>query len=345
MKAVLKDIQKFLCALALCLTLVLTGACPVGAKGSKLVALTFDDGPGRYTEQLLDGLKERGAKVTFFTTGVNGSVCGLTNQPQALEREIAEGHEVANHTYNHVLGLPDKSAKKIRSEVQKVDDLITKAYGTEYKYLVRIPGGEYSDKIKDNVASPLILWSVDTEDWRTRDAAKVYNAIVKQASDGDIILCHDIYETTVQGALKAITTLQKRGYEFVTVSELMRRKGVSMEDGVRYYGAMKKKTIYGAYEAPGILSDDGTVTLSYKDQGAKLTLLYTTDGSDPVRTSQAYTEPFKVTEDCTVKVMGVDAYGTLTPVAEAEVKRPLTFWEKLGRKLNNVWSSFTSLFK
>ena len=224
----MKIITRFLSAvLALCL---LTSLClPARAAGTqdcgaKLLAITFDDGPGKYTGALLDGLAERGVHATFFVNGVNAS-----GWPETLKRIVNEGHQLANHTYNHK-NLNTCSAQTVAYEISAVQALITAAGGDENAY-IRAPYGNANKTVKSVVTAPLIYWSVDPEDWKYRNAETVRSNIESGVFDGAIILVHDIYKTSVDGALAAIDDLMAEGYEFVTVKDLLLRRGVSFEIG------------------------------------------------------------------------------------------------------------------
>ena len=207
-------------ALALLFSTVSTGF--FGMEGAaaepKLLAFTFDDGPSYNTPALLDGLKERGAAVTFFMTGVNGS-SGIANQESLLDRMRDEGHQLANHTYSHIMPFDTQSAATISSQVGRVEELLFQHMGGSYTDMVRTPGGATGGLVKSTVPAPIITWSVDTLDWKYHNANTVYNNILSDAYDGAIVLLHDLYSTSVQGVLRAMDTLKSQGYEFVTVSE------------------------------------------------------------------------------------------------------------------------------
>lgn len=321
--------KKRLSALLLALTLLIpclplaaaADDTPVAANTSaKLIAFTFDDGPSSYTSTLLDGLKARGAKATFFMNGVNGSH-GIVNHASLLTRMRDEGHQLANHTYQHLLPFDSYGASTISSEVSRVESLLFERMGGAYTDMVRTPGGATGGAVKSAVAAPIILWSVDPLDWKYRNADTVYNNIVSRAHDGAIVLVHDIYQTSVQGALRAIDTLKAQGYEFVTVAELLRRRGVTPQNGVVYTSAANKGTNLPAYTAPTISSTPGengvTVTFSTADTG--LTLYYTTSTATPHLGSTKYTGPITITKDTTFTVIGIDKYGTRTPVTTKTV--------------------------
>lgn len=163
---------------------------------------------------LLDGLAERGVHATFFVNGVNAS-----GWPETLRRIVREGHQLANHTYNHK-NLNTCSAKTVQAEIDAVQTLITAAGGDENAY-IRAPYGNANKTVRSVVRAPLIYWSVDPEDWKYRDSETVRQNIEAGVFDGAIILVHDIYRTSVDGALAAIDDLLAEGYEFVTVQELL----------------------------------------------------------------------------------------------------------------------------
>ena len=230
----MRSIHKLL-SLLLVLLLLAALVLPAGAAqpqdcGAKLLAITFDDGPGPYTAGLLDELAARGVKATFFVSGYRAA-----NYPETLKRIVDEGHQLANHTYNHA-NLNTLSAAKVRKEISSVQELITAAGGDDPAY-IRPPYGNANQTVRSNVSVPLINWAVDPLDWKYRNADTVCNNIVSGAYDGAIILVHDIHKTSVPGALAAIDELLDEGYEFVTVKDLFKRRGVTPEAGKVYYDA------------------------------------------------------------------------------------------------------------
>ena len=218
----MKRILSLLLALVLVLTIVPVVPLKAEAKtGGKLVALTFDDGPSsKYTAQLLDGLKERGVPVTFFMLGENAA-----SNRKLVKRAYEEGHEIACHTWDHP-NLTKCSDSKIKKQMEDTFEELDRACGDEADYLVRPPYGSTNAHVRSLIANPLIYWSVDSEDWSLLNTEKVRKKIVAESYDGCIILCHDIHKTTIPAALQAIDDLMDLGYEFVTVSELYRRRGV-----------------------------------------------------------------------------------------------------------------------
>lgn len=257
------------------------------SKGGKLIALTFDDGPSGYTKSLLDGLAKRNAKATFFLVG------NRINTYSATARRIFdEGHQIAQHTYDHPT-LTTQTDSQVAWQVQHTDQLIDKALGTDLDYLLRPPYGDCNSRVLSLIGCPAVMWSLDSLDWQLLNAEKVRDRIVSQAFDGAVVLVHDIHSTSIPGALMAIDILQKQGYEFVTVSELYRRRGVELQNGCRYYSCKPNGTDLGPIEAPLISATPvyGGYEISLEAQkGTKI--YYSVDGSTP---SMLYTGKFNLT--------------------------------------------------
>ena len=216
-------------------------------EGDKYIALTFDDGPtgneGGRTERLLDGLKERGAHATFFLCGYR-----VNDFNSMMDRYLAEGHEVGNHSRDHKVYTTQTDDGGYEQTSSNND--IIRSYLREDPTVMRPPGGAHNKTVRKamrELGLPIILWNVDTLDWRDRDADTVKQRIVDGAEDGAIVLEHDLYETTVDGVLDAIDELQEQGYAFVTVSELAQIKGVQLEPG-RVYSDFTDETLYGDEE-------------------------------------------------------------------------------------------------
>ena len=175
------------------------------------IAITFDDGPSpAWTPQLLDGLKERNVKATFFLIGENAK-----NNPELVKREAEEGHLIGNHTYHHVeiTRVPDETAQE---EILMTNEVITGITGEEVSYM-RPPFGVW----QKNLDVMPVLWTIDPLDWTTDNEDEIINKVVTQAGENDIILLHDCYESSVNAALRIVDILQKEGFEFVTVDELI----------------------------------------------------------------------------------------------------------------------------
>mgnify|MGYP004664514843 FL=1 len=194
----------------------------------KYVALTFDDGPSpRCTPQLLDGLKARDVRATFFVVG-----CQVEKDPDIVVRMAAEGHQVGNHSYDHK-ELDKLSVREAAEDMEKNDALLHRLLGAG-DYWVRPPYGLLSESERQALAVPVIGWSLDTEDWKSKNTEKILDILYRQVSDGDIILLHDRYLNSVSAALQAIDHLQQQGYRFVTVSELLALRGIEAAPGVTY---------------------------------------------------------------------------------------------------------------
>ena len=185
----------------------------------KEIAITFDDGPHKTnTPQLLDILKQRGIRATFFVVGQNA-----TEYPDILKRIVAEGHELANHSYTHPV-LASMSQSAVHEQLDKTHQAVLKATGVSMK-LLRPPYGALSEPQRRTVNSEfgykVILWSVDPLDWKVRDAARVQNEIVSHTQAGSIVLAHDIHKSTVDAMPETLDKLTEKGFKFVTVSELL----------------------------------------------------------------------------------------------------------------------------
>jgi len=206
----------------------ITASCKVKVPGTKQVALTFDDGPSTHTARLLDYLETTDAKVTFFMVGNR-----MNSYKASVKRMAKQGHELGYHSWDHY-NQTKRSSSQISSEFKKANKILKDLTGQEFT-VWRTPGGAFNDRVLDCVPVPHIFWSSSTQDWRTRNATKVYNAILDQAKDGAIILLHDLHGTTVDGAIRAMKKLEKEGYEFVTVTELLSRNGKPPKPSTNYY--------------------------------------------------------------------------------------------------------------
>lgn len=183
--------------------------------GGKKIALTFDDGPHPYyTEQLLEGLKERNVKVTFFITGQN-----VEAYPEIVKEIYAEGHLIGNHTYSHIQ-LTSKNEESFKQEIVRTNEAIKEVTGQDTIY-VRPPYGSWNKEFEKELNMFPVLWTVDPLDWCSSDASRIVRSVCSKAKENDIILMHDQYKTTVTAALKIVDELTKKGYEFVTVDELL----------------------------------------------------------------------------------------------------------------------------
>ena len=179
------------------------------------IALTFDDGPHSvFTGQLLDGLKEKGVVATFFLLG-----CNIDGNEDIVARMQADGHLIGNHTDSHVqLTLLDSNAagKEISATNMKIFNIT--GHVPEY---IRPPFGCWNDSIAADIDMMAVLWDIDPLDWKGKDTERIVSYICHNAKDGDIILLHDVYKTSVEAALEVVDYFKERGFEFVTVDELL----------------------------------------------------------------------------------------------------------------------------
>lgn len=199
-------------------------------KNKKLIAFTFDDGPNNNTTKiLLDGLEEYDAKVTFFVLGSR-----VSYNEEILKRAYKEGNEIGSHTYSH-RNLLKLSDEELKSEINNTNKSIKNILGINPK-LIRPPYGNINTHIKQLTMMHTICWDIDSNDWRYKDRYKIMNEIVKHAHDGAIVLVHDIYKESVLGSLLAMKELKKEGYEFVTISEMIKLKNIVLDYDTTYYG-------------------------------------------------------------------------------------------------------------
>lgn len=197
----------------------------------KMIALTFDDGPssGGSSKKIVDILEKYDAKATFFMVGANAEA-----NPKDVKRKAKLGMEIGTHTYDHSHYGDEVTAK----DIKKANKAITKITG-KAPTAFRSPGGITTDNIlsvcKDE-NTPVYFWSIDTADWQTRDADTTYKRVVRNAEDGDIVLMHEIYDSTADALEKIVKRLQKDGFKLVTCSQLIKAKtGESPKAGVEYF--------------------------------------------------------------------------------------------------------------
>ncbi|MDE7416215.1 MAG: polysaccharide deacetylase family protein [Lachnospiraceae bacterium] len=182
---------------------------------ARRVALTFDDGPHPvYTEQLLDGLKERGVKATFFVTGEHAEL-----HPEIIKRMAEEGHLVGNHTYSHIQ-LTQNNRETYKEELIKTNEILKEITGQEVQY-VRPPYGSWDKSFEQELNMFPVLWSVDPMDWCSENVSRITEKVVSKVKENDIILMHDYYDTSVAAALRVVDKLMDEGYTFVTVEEIL----------------------------------------------------------------------------------------------------------------------------
>ena len=192
-----------------------------------MVALTFDDGPGKRTGELLACLEEYHAHATFFMQGKN-----VPGYAEEVKKMLETGCELGNHSYDHAdLGKADEA--KIKSEIGDTNENLKQITG-QGATVMRPPYGSISSELREYAEMPMILWNIDTLDWKTRNAQSTIDNVMGSVKDGDIILMHDIHTESVDAAMELIPKLQEAGYQLVTVTELAAAKGITLEDGEKY---------------------------------------------------------------------------------------------------------------
>ena len=196
-------------------------------KSKKMIALTFDDGPNYNTSKVIDVLNKYDIKATFFVLGSRA-----INNKDILKKMADSGMEIGNHTYNHLL-LTKYDENKIRSEIEDTSEVIYSATKKRPK-LLRPSCGSVNNKIKKVANMPIIIWDIDTLDWKYHNSKRITSRVVNKVRDGDIILMHDIYSASLNALSNIIPILQDNGYEFVTIDELFYYKGISLENGKVY---------------------------------------------------------------------------------------------------------------
>lgn len=206
---------------------------PTSAEGpdpsKPMVALTFDDGPyGPVTNRILAKLEENGGRATFFVVGNR-----VKTYASSVQRAVNDGCQIGNHTYDHKNLLTKLTTVQIQKQIHDTDVAVA-YYAGSAPVIARPVGGAVNDVVRAAVGKPMINWSIDTLDWKSKNAASVQSKVLDHVQDGDIILMHDLYKSTADACDVIIPELTKRGYQLVTVSELAAAKGVSMESGKVY---------------------------------------------------------------------------------------------------------------
>ena len=182
-----------------------------------VVALTFDDGPNASsTPILLDGLKERKVRATFFLIGENVE---KDENEKIVKRMYEEGHLIGNHTYTHC-NLSKLETGEAKKELEQTDTVIEKITGKQPVF-VRAPYGELPVDSEQDLSRIYIGWTVDPLDWMTEDVSRITQSVLEKVEPGDIILLHDSYLSSVQAALRIVDALQGKGYEFITVDQMI----------------------------------------------------------------------------------------------------------------------------
>ena len=197
-----------------------------------MVAVTYDDGPAKYTDSILDCLEKYGARATFFVQGKS-----VSKYADTVKRAVKLGCEIGNHTNSHA-NLTKLSSDGIASEISATNNAVYNAAGI-YPKLFRPPYGAYNSSVLSAANMPAIMWSVDTLDWKTRNADKTLASVQSSTKDGSIILMHDIHAPTADAAERVIKYLLKKGYQLVTVSELLDARKGGAKAGNAYSSAYK----------------------------------------------------------------------------------------------------------
>ena len=196
--------------------------------GRPLVALTFDDGPrSSTTGPLLEGLALREVPATFFLVGSR-----VAGNEELVRRMAQEGHQIGVHTFDHI-ELKGLTRREFDLQVGKTRAALANLLG-DGEFWLRPPYGIFDRPAEQWADSPLVLWSVDPEDWKDQNVDRIVSAVVEHVGDGDIILLHDIYESSVEAALRCVDILLERGYCFVTEEQLMQLRDVPAECGAVY---------------------------------------------------------------------------------------------------------------
>jgi len=181
----------------------------------KKVAITFDDGPNPdYTEQILDVLREKDVKATFFLLGSE-----VEKYPELVKKIYDEGHLIGNHSFKHEQ-LNKMTSAQACEQVNKTNQLIYDITG-EYPQYLRPPFGEWKNDLDCQVNMINVMWDIDTLDWKNQNQGRIVENVMTKAKENDIILMHDGYDTTISATLQLIDMLREKGYEFVTVDELI----------------------------------------------------------------------------------------------------------------------------
>lgn len=196
-------------------------------KNKKMVALTYDDGPSIYTPRVLKTLKENNAVATFFVVGNR-----VPTYSDTVKKAHDMGCEIGNHTYEHK-NLTRVSEAEVKRQITKTNRNVKKVT-RQAPVIVRPTGGATNANVKQWVGMPSIIWSIDTLDWKTRNAGSTKKAVLDHVKDGDIVLMHDLYSATASASETIIPELVKRGYQLVTVSELAECRGGMKETGAYY---------------------------------------------------------------------------------------------------------------
>lgn len=194
-----------------------------------MVALTFDDGPHKKnTKIIMDVLEQYDGRATFFVVGYH-----VDSFPEVVQDAYTRGFQIGNHTMSHVHLSTLAGEKALVEEIflnRKLNEI-----GVAGKAMLRPPYGDYTDYLQENLSVPMIGWNVDSKDWSSGNVDAIYNEVVGKVKDGDIILFHDIYDTTAEAIQRIVPELAAQGFQLVTVEELFEAKGKEPKAGRYYY--------------------------------------------------------------------------------------------------------------
>ncbi len=208
---------------------------PAPVKIKPMVALTFDDGPHpQYTIQILNSLKKYNGHATFFVVGNRAE-----KFPSVIKQISNNGNQIGNHSYSHKQ-LTKLSEAGLYNELNKTSDILLNIIQKKPS-IIRPTYGSVNNRVKSSAGAPLILWSIDTLDWKTKSKTTTVNKVVGKVKDGDIVLMHDLYKPTAQAAEAIIKNLTAKGYKLVTIDELFAARGAKLQSGQVYHNAYKKK--------------------------------------------------------------------------------------------------------
>lgn len=263
-------------------------------KKRPMLAITLDDGPGQYTDTLLDCLEEYGAHATFFMLGQN-----VSSYADTVKHMLDIGCELGSHSWDHTQ-LTTIDLDAVVKQYTDTDNALIQACG-QPSTVARAPYGDGNSDIYNAVGKPFFMWSLDTEDWKLMDADADYNSVMNgDLTDGTIILMHDIHQPSVQAAIKAIPELISQGYKLVTVSELAQAKGVTLQNAcyVDFWDSNLASGQVPGYEGntesdSEETSDDGSEDYSdssdeYSDGSDDSSGDYTDDGSEDYSDDSGY---------------------------------------------------------
>lgn len=197
-----------------------------------MIALTFDDGPSKYTQEILDLLKENNSAATFFVLGSQAN-----KYEETVKQMIEDGNQIGNHSYDHKR-LTLLNDEELYDQINKTDNLIYDI-ALYRPFVMRPPYGSTTEVLKEKLQKPIINWSIDTRDWESRNAEAIIKIIYENVKDGDIILMHDLYESSLEASKIVIPELINRGYQLVTISELSENRKIILRAGQSYYKMYK----------------------------------------------------------------------------------------------------------